>query len=578
MHQVSRPPLPRFERSTETHPLRLGSASSPWNQAAVVGSLWAASEIVLGSFLHNLRIPLRGHFLTLVAVVLLSAIHRRADLRRVAARAGLVAAVLKSVSPSAVLLGPMLAITMEGLLFGLGLRLVRHRLVAVGLAGALAMSWTFCHRLLSLLVVFGWDLVTVYRRLVEHAAESWAFEAHPAVPIAVLLILEVLAGAVAGLVGWRFGGMPRPATPGPSERIEAPAPPPVQGDGPRASLVMALALAVVLPTALWVLGGAGLPMILAICLGVLGLVGWRHPQGLRRLTRPGLWFLVFVVSAAGAWAASVAGGAAASPVLAAARLTSRALVVTAVFTLLARELCHPSLLRLARRLGSEPALEATRTAFAALPAVIESLPRPREILRRPHLALAAGLTAAVDVVDARRTAAPPVVVLTGPIGSGKTTRARELSTALRRRGVEISGVLCPGEVRNGRRHVIDVIDLQSDRQLPLAHREAHTDWQPMGSFWLNPAGLQLGLEALQPGHAELVFVDEIGPWELAGGGWTPAIDHLSRAGVALVVIVREGLVEDVVARWFGARPVFLWSNEVAVSAVADFLVASARAS
>lgn len=29
-----------------------------WSRAAALGSLWAAFEIVVGSFLHNLRVPL----------------------------------------------------------------------------------------------------------------------------------------------------------------------------------------------------------------------------------------------------------------------------------------------------------------------------------------------------------------------------------------------------------------------------------------------------------------------------------------------------------------------------------------
>jgi hypothetical protein len=43
-------------------PLRLKKMATTtkndiWLKAAVVGSLWGASEIVLGSFLHNLKYP-----------------------------------------------------------------------------------------------------------------------------------------------------------------------------------------------------------------------------------------------------------------------------------------------------------------------------------------------------------------------------------------------------------------------------------------------------------------------------------------------------------------------------------------
>ena len=44
-----------------------------WMKAAIVGGLWAAVEIILGSFLHNLRIPFSGTFLTIQGVILLIA-------------------------------------------------------------------------------------------------------------------------------------------------------------------------------------------------------------------------------------------------------------------------------------------------------------------------------------------------------------------------------------------------------------------------------------------------------------------------------------------------------------------------
>jgi hypothetical protein len=114
-----------------------------WLQAAALGSLWATSEIVLGSFLHNLKVPFRGHALTAIAVLLLSGAQRRWGGRGVVWRAGLVAAVMKSASPSAVLLGPMLAISMEGFAFEAGLTIGRGGLLGCVIGGVLAMSWTF---------------------------------------------------------------------------------------------------------------------------------------------------------------------------------------------------------------------------------------------------------------------------------------------------------------------------------------------------------------------------------------------------------------------------------------------------
>ncbi|MBE0640469.1 MAG: hypothetical protein IH599_00435, partial [Bacteroidales bacterium] len=51
-----------------------------WMKAAVLGANWAASEIILGSFLHNLHIPFKGSLLTAIGLVLLiSASHKWKD-------------------------------------------------------------------------------------------------------------------------------------------------------------------------------------------------------------------------------------------------------------------------------------------------------------------------------------------------------------------------------------------------------------------------------------------------------------------------------------------------------------------
>ena len=62
-----------LETTTPTTGLKSPSSTGLdplWQRAAVLGSLWAASEIVLGSFLHNLRVPFSGHSLTAIAIVI----------------------------------------------------------------------------------------------------------------------------------------------------------------------------------------------------------------------------------------------------------------------------------------------------------------------------------------------------------------------------------------------------------------------------------------------------------------------------------------------------------------------------
>ena len=109
-----------------------------WQRAAVLGSLWASVEIVVGSFLHNLNVPFAGSALAAFGVIVMTAGHRASPVKGVIWRAALICALMKSISPSAVILGPMIGIAMEGALLETCVRLSGGRAAGYLLGGALA--------------------------------------------------------------------------------------------------------------------------------------------------------------------------------------------------------------------------------------------------------------------------------------------------------------------------------------------------------------------------------------------------------------------------------------------------------
>jgi len=66
--------------------------SNRWLKASVLGCLWASSEIVFGSFLHNLRIPFTGIILTGIGIILLISVAHLWKENGLFWRAGLVCA------------------------------------------------------------------------------------------------------------------------------------------------------------------------------------------------------------------------------------------------------------------------------------------------------------------------------------------------------------------------------------------------------------------------------------------------------------------------------------------------------
>ena len=120
-----------------------------WIYAAALACLWASSEIILGSFLHNLKVPMRGTILASIAVIIMSAVGYRFRLKGIYWRAGLLTAAMKTLSPSAVLLGPMLAITIQGLLMEMVISAGGTRRIMFILGGAISITWNFAHLILG---------------------------------------------------------------------------------------------------------------------------------------------------------------------------------------------------------------------------------------------------------------------------------------------------------------------------------------------------------------------------------------------------------------------------------------------
>jgi nucleoside-triphosphatase THEP1 len=523
-----------------------------WLHAAALGSLWATSEIVLGSFLHNLKVPFRGHALTAIAVLLLSGAQRRWGGRGVVSRAGLVAAVMKSASPSAVLLGPMLAISMEGFAFEAGLAIGRGGLLGCVIGGVLAMSWTFLHLLLSLLLSYGTNLVEVYRQLVGSAAQQLGPIPFGVVgPIAALALVNMAVGVAAAATGWRAGGHHAAAATAQEGsqlplRLARPAPPTTP------SLPVLVFLLAALPLGLTALSRVSLPVAAAGMAVFLTASVLRYRAALRRLLRPGFWIGVLTITLTATLVMRFGSGAAMPAALAiGAAMTLRAMFVAACFAAIDVELAHSGLRAWLGHHGAGALLGATEAAFATLPEVIASVPSARELVRHPGAA-AASMLPRLDTLVEQLAAAPrtaPVVVVSGERGAGKTALAAAVVELLRTSGRRVGGVLAPGTWRDGARFSFDVVDLATGARRPLACREPRDGWRAEGSFWVNPAGTALGRTALATDRADVVVVDEVGPWELRGAGWSSELERL-RAGVApLLLVVRRNCLDAVVARW-----------------------------
>lgn len=165
------------------------------------------SEVVLGSWIHAAHLPFGGHLLSLNQSLLLTFAARGYASRREAARSVQTvshsAAVLKALSPVGKRLTPMLAISVQGLLYALGLTIAGANAVGAALGAALASVWGFVQPVLVAYVLLGAVFFEAIAGLWKDAAS--AIGADPAWGPAVLLSIglgKAIAAAAMAASAW----------------------------------------------------------------------------------------------------------------------------------------------------------------------------------------------------------------------------------------------------------------------------------------------------------------------------------------------------------------------------------------
>ncbi len=177
-----------------------------WIKASVLGTVWAASEIVLGSFLHNIRMPFSGNVLVGIAMILLIAASHIWTEKGVIWRSGLICALLKTMSPSAIIFGPMVAIFAEGMLLEFAVRIFKRKNIGYIVGAALAMSWNLFHKIINMVFYYGMGIVRVYEKLMKSAQKQlhWNFDV-VWVPLATMLIIYIVLGILVAFIGIHVG-------------------------------------------------------------------------------------------------------------------------------------------------------------------------------------------------------------------------------------------------------------------------------------------------------------------------------------------------------------------------------------
>jgi hypothetical protein len=166
-------------------------------------------EVALGSLLHSLRIPFTGNFLSLNQGYLLcrASLSAKSTGASVAYSISNVAAVLKSLAPAGKKLGPMLSLSMQGLLFSAGLWLGRESLLGLIFGMVLLSLWTFLQPIITYYLFFGSELFQAGQYLLDKTFPYHGFTVTELLFFLLCLVVgKAIAAAALAIWAWKTNG------------------------------------------------------------------------------------------------------------------------------------------------------------------------------------------------------------------------------------------------------------------------------------------------------------------------------------------------------------------------------------
>ena len=371
--------------------------SDKWIKASVLAGLWAGIEIIAGSFLHNLRIPFSGTILTFISIILVVGFFQIWPKYGIIWRAGVITALMKSISPSAVILGPMIAITVEGFIMELAVRIVGRNVTGYITAGMLTMVGILVHKIVRLFMLFGWDIFLIYEEMFIYATNILGFmPIQPVHAVTVLFIVYAFIGALAAFLGYRLGQRAKKeqhddyaSSPEvnanqwqqPSEEIEY-------------STQFLVLLVVVIPLLLLGLSVLSLSSALLLTLPWFVFIFWRYRFAMRQLKKWLFWMQLLVILVLAWFFSKTSGGGLEGRLIALSSgmvMVLRALVVVTGFAAISTELRAPVMQRLFFRSGFRQLYLSVNHAFGILPMVVGGLSTPRQFILNPARSIANSL-------------------------------------------------------------------------------------------------------------------------------------------------------------------------------------------
>jgi nucleoside-triphosphatase THEP1 len=527
-----------------------------WLKSSVVGSIWAASEIILGSFLHNLSVPFKGSILTAIGLILLISFSRIWKDKGLFWRSGLICALMKTISPSAVIFGPMIAILMESLFLELSVRIIGRNIAGFIIGSVLAMSWVFLQKIINFIIYYGFNIVEIYSNILRFSEKQFNIQFDTYwMPIFVLLGIYVIFGvsaAIAGISIARGSGKSYEDinTPNGKEIFNSDN----KGkEGFNYSILWLTISAILIVGSIFLINKSKIYIWIPISISIITAWVLRYKRSMRQLSRPGFWiFFILITTLSALLISSLNGGEDSfkKGIITGLEMNFRAAILITGFAVLGTELYNPMIRERISKSSFQNIATALELGFESLPVIISILPDARTFIKRPHHVVNHLIIHAEKRFMEFKRSYAKVIVIQGDVSEGKTSFIIELIKRLKENGYNPGGIFTKKNIENGETTGYNLISIRNGERKEFLRSGREEGSEGIGRYTINNESLSWARNIISKEKNEtekILIIDEVGRLEINGGGWKNNIDTiLSDKDQILIMTVRKDYLNEVI--------------------------------
>jgi len=517
---------------------KIYSVNNKWLLASIVGSIWASFEIILGSFLHNIRFPMSGTILTIIAGVLMILFAYQWQERGVILRAGIIAALMKSISPSAVLIGPMTAIFFEALIFEVVVFFLGHNWISYTVASIGLLYSVLIHKILTWLILYGWNLVRITKNMYDFIIKQLNIENVSFTKAFLLLsLIYMVLGIFTAFFGIIVSKKAMKTSTKNSEisklsSTKKPYKEYKENEDEHFSVIFLILIFVYIVVGFIITNSNNLIVssVVTIALVLFGFLRYRNK--LRRFMKPGIWiqaFLLLIISVFFYNGLNKSSMFDKQGLEVGMNMIYRMIILLFGFTAISAELRNPLIKALLFRRGLRNLYLSLELSFSILPAITKYNLNFKTIIKNPVsvfgkiTSTAEELYEKMNFYELRRK----VIIITGDKEAGKTNFAKQLTEILFKKKVKISGFLSLGVFENNERTKFELADIETNEKIELANKYIKTNLK-FGKFYFNKEAISFGEEIINKNidKSDFFMIDEVGMLEVQNQGWYNIIEKL----------------------------------------------------